>query len=79
VGKGARVFDFTASSLIASLLWGAVGTGFFIYGKKQQSWIPLCGGLLMGSLSYFVGSAAMMSLACGLILVIMYILKRQGY
>jgi hypothetical protein len=73
------VLDFSASSLIASLLWGGLATGLFIYGKKTQSWIPLCGGLVMGALTYFVGSAVLMSLACVLILVIMYVLKRQGY
>jgi hypothetical protein len=28
---------FSASSLFASLVWGSIGVGYFIYGKKQQA------------------------------------------
>ena len=35
----------SAHFLVASLIWGSVGVGFFIYGKKQQSLVPLFGGL----------------------------------
>jgi len=45
-----------ANSLIASLLWGAVGMGLFIYGKKQQAMVPLFGGLLLIGVSYFIAS-----------------------
>lgn len=42
----------------AALLWGVVfgsiGLGYFLYGRKQKSIVPLaCGVLLMG-FSYFV-------------------------
>ena len=37
---------FSASFLFASLLWGSVGFGYFIYGKKQQSLSPMVGGIL---------------------------------
>ena len=37
----------SGSSLFASLIWGSVGLGIFIYGKKQQSMVPLFGGLLV--------------------------------
>ena len=36
-----------AHYLVASLIWGSVGLGLFIYGKKQQSMVPLFGGLLI--------------------------------
>ena len=26
------------ASFFASLIWGSIGMGYFIYGKKQQSW-----------------------------------------
>jgi hypothetical protein len=35
---------FTASFLFASLVWGSVGVGYFIYGKKQQSLPAMVGG-----------------------------------
>ena len=75
------MFDgmFDTNTLVASLLWGGVGTFFFIYGWKQKSVIPLAGGLVITGLCYFVSSALYMSLASVVVLVLMYWLKRQGY
>jgi len=35
---------FNTSFLFASLVWGAIGAGYFIYGKKQRSFVPMIGG-----------------------------------
>ena len=48
---------FSPSFLFASLIWGSIGVGYFIYGKKQQSLPAMVGGILMVVVSYFVGSA----------------------
>jgi hypothetical protein len=70
---------FSTSFLLASLLWGAVGSGFCVYGKKQAETVPLAGGLLMVALSYFVTSALLMSLlGIGLISGMIW-LMRHGY
>jgi len=69
----------SAHSLVASLIWGSVGVGFFIYGKKQQSLVPLFGGLLLIGVSYFIESALYMSLAAIAILAGIWWLKKQGY
>ena len=67
------------SFLFASLIWGSVGIGYFIYGKKQSSWPPMVAGVLMIAVSYFAGSALVMSLVCiGLIAAVYFLLKR-GY
>jgi hypothetical protein len=66
------MFDLNASFLFASLIWGAIGTGFFIYGWKQKAVVPLVGGLLLSALSYFISSALFLSLAGILILFGMY-------
>lgn len=68
-----------ASSLFASLLWGSVGVGYFIYGKKQQSVSAMGGGILMIVISYFSGSALVISLACLAIVVAVYCLIKRGY
>ena len=70
---------FSASFLFASLIWGSIGLGYFIYGKKQQSWSPMVGGILMMVASYFIGSALLMSLACLGIMVAVYFLVKRGY
>ena len=65
--------------LFASLLWGSVGAGYFIYGKKQQSLSPMVGGILMMVGSYFIGSALLMSLVCLGIAGAVYFLAKRGY
>ena len=70
---------FNANTLFASLVWGSVGLGFFIYGKKQADMVSLFGGLLMIGLSYFVGSAMTMSLASLGLLAGIYWLKKLGH
>ena len=70
---------FNAHFLFASLIWGSIGVGYFIYGKKQSSWVPMVGGVLMIAASYFTGSALVMSLICIGLMVAMYVLLKRGY
>ena len=53
---------FETATLLASVFWGAVGVGFFIYGKRQGAMIILTGGIAMIVISYFIPSALFMSL-----------------
>lgn len=55
--------SFSAGTLIASLIWGTVGFGFFVYGKKQRSAPPLFGGVAMMGVSYFISSPAWLTVA----------------
>jgi hypothetical protein len=70
---------FHANALFASLLWGSVGVGYFIYGKKQSSWVPMVGGLLMIVVSFFAGSALLMSLICLTLIMLTCVLLKRGY
>ena len=68
---------FSANLLFASLIWGSVGAGYFIFGKKQRAWVPMVGGILMVVVSYAVGSAALMSLiSMGIVAAVYFLLKR---
>ena len=53
---------FSTNTLVASLIWGSIGTGFAIYGWKQKAPVPLFGGIALIAVSYFIGSALWMSL-----------------
>jgi len=70
---------FNASFLFASLFWGSIGVGYFIYGKKQRSWVPMSGGILMIVASYFVGSVLVMSLICVGLIIAVYLLLKRGF
>ena len=67
-----------AHFLFASLIWGSVGLGYFIYGKKQGSWVPMVGGILMIAASYMIGSALIMSLVALALIFAVYFLLKQG-
>lgn len=69
---------FNTNFLFASLIWGSVGLGYFIYGKKQGSWEPMIGGVLMMAASYFVGSALLMSLVSLGLMAVVYVLLKRG-
>jgi hypothetical protein len=49
--------------LWASVFWSAIASGYWIYGWKQKSWIPLAGGGVMMAVSFFM-PALTMSLVC---------------
>ena len=70
---------FNTSFLFSSLLWGSVGTGYFVYGKKQQSISALAGGILMIAASYFATSALVMWLVCGGIVAGVWFLIKRGF
>jgi hypothetical protein len=70
---------FTGSFLLASLLWGTVGFGYFIYGKKQGLWVPMIGGVVLMALSYLGGTALIMSLLSLAVIGAVYFLCREGY
>jgi hypothetical protein len=42
------------AQLLWGLLFGSVGLGFFLYGKKQRAPVPLVCGLALMGYSYFV-------------------------
>jgi hypothetical protein len=70
---------FSASFLFASLIWGSIGLGYCIYGKRQQSISAFVGGILMIAASYFIGSALAMSVVSIVVILVVYGLVRRGY
>ena len=43
-----------ATSLAIGLLTGAIGMGYFVYGKRQAKFVPLLAGLALCIYPYFV-------------------------
>ena len=70
---------FDTSFLFASLLWGSIGVGYFVYGKKQGAMMPMIGGVLMIAVSYLVSSWLLMSLISIALMVVVYLLVQRGY
>ncbi|MGH7973300.1 MAG: hypothetical protein ACREIC_31665 [Limisphaerales bacterium] len=68
---------FNSGFLFASLIWGSVGLGYFIYGKKQASWLAMLGGVAMIAASYFTSSVLLMSLVCLGLMGLVYVLAKR--
>jgi hypothetical protein len=74
----AEPMNFDTNFLFANLFWGTVGSGYCLYGWKQKMLTPFLGGLAMIAVSYFVGSALLMSLICIALMVAVYLLVKRG-
>ena len=44
------------TGILLSVLFGAIGMGYFVYGKKQQRMVPLAAGLLLCVYPWFVSN-----------------------
>jgi hypothetical protein len=65
--------------LWASCIWGAIASGYCIYGWRQRALLPFLGGLAITAASFFIVSALWMSLACIALIFITHWLVKQGY
>jgi len=64
----------SAAGLIWSILLGAVGMGYFIYGTRQRVAVPFVVGVALMIFPYFVANVYIMVLVgCGLIAVPYYL------
>jgi hypothetical protein len=67
-----------SNAIVASIIWGAVGTGFAIYGWRQKEMIPLFGGIALIAGSYFFATSALgMSLFSIATIAVIFWLKRN--
>ena len=66
--------DFgSQASFVWSLLFGAVGAGYVMYGKKLQKGLPLACGLGLLVVPYFVTGTLALVLICGALCVAPFI------
>jgi predicted membrane protein len=57
------------SSLLWGLLFGSIGLGFLIYGRKQRAVVPLICGLALMIFPYFVSNTILL-IAIGIVLIV---------
>ncbi len=56
------------ASLLWGLLFGSIGLGFFVYGKRQKAVVPLVCGLVLIIFPYFISNTILL-VAIGVALV----------
>lgn len=58
------------SWLLWGLLFGSIGLGFFMYGRKQKAVAPLLCGLALMIFPYFVANTILLvAIGCALIII----------
>ena len=50
--------------LVWGMLFGAIGLGYFVYGKRQAAMLPLLCGVGLMVVPYFIGSILWLIVVC---------------
>jgi hypothetical protein len=61
--------------LMWGMLFGAIGFGFFLYGKKQKSVVPLCVGIALCVFPYFIADVYVLVLIGMVLMAIPYFVR----
>jgi hypothetical protein len=69
------VAEITASSLFLGLLFGSIGLGLFMYGRKQRAVVPLLCGLVLLVVPYLISSAWLLLVIGGAVVAIAYFVR----
>lgn len=67
-----------SNALLASILLGSVGLGFFMYGKKQRRGPHLAVGVLLMVYPYFVSSVTVMLVIGAALVGLLYLATYLG-
>jgi hypothetical protein len=54
--KQGIVTGVDVGALFIGMIAGAIGTGYFIYGKRQQRFAPMLAGLMLGIYPFFTNN-----------------------
>jgi len=65
----------SVASLLWGLLFGSIGFGFFLYGKKQRAVVPLVCGLALMVFPYFITNVTLLVVIGSLLMAIPYFFR----
>ncbi|MBE9561007.1 MAG: hypothetical protein IMF15_09475 [Proteobacteria bacterium] len=63
------------SMLIWGMVFGSLGLGFFIYGKKQKKIVPFVTGLALFVFPYFISDITMLLIVGAILVVLPYFVR----
>jgi hypothetical protein len=67
--------SISTANLLWGILFGAIGFGFFIYGKKQKRPVPFLCGLGLMVFPYFVSNTPLLVVTGGVLTAVPFVFK----
>ena len=64
-----------AATLFWGMLFGSIGFGFFLYGRKQRAIVPLVCGLVLMLFPYFVSGTGLLIAIGAALMAIPYFVR----
>jgi hypothetical protein len=65
----------SAAVLLWGLLFGSIGFGFFLYGKKQKAVVPLITGIALCVVPYFIANVYVLVMVGVILMVIPFFVR----
>jgi hypothetical protein len=66
------MMDLSVSALVFGLLFGSIGLGYFIYGKRQSAIVPLVCGIALMVVPYFISSILLLCVVGAALMAVPY-------
>lgn len=63
------------TSLFLAVLFGSVGLGFFMYGRKQSAIVPLVCGVVLMIYPYFISNVIVLAVVGVVLMAIPYFIR----
>ena len=73
--ESANGISMNTSTLVWGVIFGSLGLGFFVYGKKQKKIIPLSCGVGLMILPYFIANSYLLVISCVVLLLLPFFVK----
>lgn len=65
----------STSLLVLGVIFGSIGLGYFLYGKKQRAVVPLVSGLVLMVVPYFISNTMVLVVVGVVISAIPYFVR----
>ena len=65
----------STSVLLWGLLFGSIGFGFFLYGKKQKAVVPLITGIVLCVVPYFIANVYVLVMVGVILMAIPFLVR----
>lgn len=64
------------STLMCGVIFGSIGFGFFLYGRKQKAMVPLLSGMALMLLPFFIPNVYLLVSVSIILMVLPYFIRQ---